>query len=275
MRQWTVDAFADRPFRGNPACVLEPVDAWPSDDWMQALAEENRQAETAYLRRTGEADRFELRWFTPTTEVPLCGHATLASAHVLFNELGLSSQTLRFETRRSGRLGVERTEQGYRMDFPAAAAAPIGTPAGLRDALGVEPVQVFASRYLLAILADENSVRTLRPDLAALERVSEGALEGGNVIVSAAADPDRPYRVVSRFFAPGSGIPEDPATGSAHCILAPVWAAKLGRLELDFHQAYPGRGADLRCRVAGERVMIEGRAVTVAETRLRLQPRQP
>ncbi len=270
MRQWTVDAFADRPFRGNPACVLEPLDAWPDDAWMQSLAEENRQAETAFLRRTEESDRFELRWFTPSIEVPLCGHATLASAHVLFEELGLTAEAVRFETRRSGRLGVRRMETGYRMDLPAARTTPIAAPQGLADALGAEPVQVFASRFLLAILADETTVRTLRPDLAAVERVSEGASERGNVIVSAAADDGKPYRVVSRVFAPGSGIPEDPATGAAHCILAPVWAAKLGRLQLDFHQAYPGRGADLRCEVAGERVLIGGQAVTVMETRLRV-----
>ena len=272
MRQWTVDAFADRPFRGNPACVVEPFEAWPEDAWMQALAEENKQAETAYLRRTADPDRFELRWFTPAMEVPLCGHATLASAHVLFSELGLASETIRFQTRRSGVLSVERVETGYRMDFPAVAATPIPAPDGLAEALGVQPVQVFASLYLLAILPDEASVRALSPDLAAIKAVSPGASERGNVIVSAAADAGRPYQVVSRFFAPGSGIAEDPATGSAHCILAPVWAAKLGRLEMAFHQAYPGRGGDLRCRVAGERVMIEGRAVTVVESRLRLPP---
>ncbi len=272
MRQWTVDAFADRPFRGNPACVVEPFGAWPDDAWMQALAEENKQSETAYLRSTPDPDCFELRWFTPTTEVPLCGHATLASAHVLFSELGLAGEMVRFETRQAGGLRVERAGEGYRMDFPAAAATRIAAPDGLAEALGVQPVQVFASRFLLAILADEASVRTLTPDLAAIERVGPGGSERGNVIVSAAADPGAPYRVVSRFFAPGSGIPEDPVTGSAHCILAPVWAAKLGRLELDFHQAYPGRGGELRCRVVGERVMIEGRAVTVADSRLRLQP---
>ena len=271
MRQWTVDAFADRPFRGNPACVVEPFEVWPDDAWMQALAEENKQAETAYVRRTSDPDRFELRWFTPTVEAPLCGHATLASAHVLFSELELSGEAIRFETRQSGMLRVARAGRGYCMDFPAAQATPIAPPEGLAEALGVEPVQVFASRFLLAILSDEASVRGLRPDLAKVERIGEGASERGNVIVSAAADPGQPYRVVSRVFAPGSGIPEDPATGAAHCILAPVWAAKLGRLELDFHQAYPGRGGDLRCRLAGERVMIEGEAITVIESRLRVQ----
>ena len=270
MRQWTVDAFADRAFRGNPACVVEPFDAWPADAWMQSLAEENKQAETAFLRRTPDATSFELRWFTPAVEVALCGHATLASAHVLFQELGLAGGAIRFETRRSGPLGVERAGRGYCMDFPASAATPIDTPPGLAEALGSAPVQVFDSRFLLAVLADEDTVRAIRPDLIALERIGGRVAERGHVIISAQADAGRPYRVVSRFFAPGAGIPEDPATGSAHCVLAPVWGAKLGRLELDFHQAYPGRGADLRCRVAGERVMIEGQAVTVMESRLRL-----
>ena len=270
MRQWTVDAFADRPFRGNPACVVEPFDAWPDDAWMQALAEENKQAETAFLLRTPEPDRFGLRWFTPALEVPLCGHATLASAHVLFEELGLAAGAVRFETRGSGVLEARRREGRYRMDFPALPATPVDVPAGLAEAIGAEPVQVFASRFLLAVLADEATVRGLRPDLAAVERISRGAAERGNVIVSAPAQAGSPYQVVSRFFAPGSGIPEDPATGAAHCILAPVWAAKLGRLRLDCHQAYPGRGGDLRCEVAGERVLIGGGAVTVMETRLRL-----
>ena len=270
MRQWTVDAFASRPFTGNPAAVVEPFDAWPQDTWMQALAEENKHAETAYLRRTDDPTRFELRWFTPALEVPLCGHATLAAAHVLFSELGLEGGEIRFETRKSGVLGVGRVEHGYRMDFPAAPASPISPPEGLAKAIGAEPVQVFSSRFLLAILADETSVRNLRPDLAGVERASQSCSERGNLIVSAAADLDSPYAVVSRFFAPGSGIPEDPATGSAHCILAPVWAAKLGRLGLDFHQAYPGRGADLHCEVAGERVLISGEAVTVMQSGLRI-----
>ncbi len=272
MRQWTVDAFADRPFRGNPACVVEPFDDWPDAAWMQALAEENKQAETAFLRRTVDPDRFELRWFTPTIEVPLCGHATLAAAHVLFSELGLSGARLVFDTVSSGQLSVEMAARGYRMDFPAAAATPVDVPDGLAEALGAEPLQVFASRFMLAILSSETAVRALSPDLMKVERLGAGPSERGNVIVSAAADPGQPYRVVSRFFAPGSGIPEDPATGSAHCVLAPVWAAMLGRLELDFHQAYPGRGADIHCQVAGERVMISGQAVTVIEGRLRQGP---
>ena len=272
MRQWTVDAFADRPFRGNPACVVEPFEAWPAEAWMQALAEENKQAETAYLRRTADPARFELRWFTPAVEVPLCGHATLASAHVLFDELGFADETVRFDTRQAGTLTVQRLAQGYRMDFPASAAAPMPTPDGLAEALGAEPMEVFTSRYMVVVLADEAAVRGLKPDIPALAHFGAGPTERGNIIVCAAAHPGQPYRVVSRFFGPSQGIPEDPATGSAHCVLAPLWAAKLGRLELDFHQAYPGRGAALHCVVAGERVLIGGQAVTVMESRLRLAP---
>lgn len=237
---------------------------------MQALAEENKHAETAYLRRTQDAGRYELRWFTPTQEVELCGHATLASAHVLAVELGLEGADISFDTRWSGRLGVTRQGGGYVMDFPAAAATPVAAPAGLAEALGAAPVQVCESRYLLVVMESEQAVRDLAPDIPALARFGETEGARGNVIVSAQAEPGRAYRVVSRFFAPGSGIPEDPATGSAHCVLAPFWAARLGRLELPFHQAYPGRGGDLRCEVAGERVKLKGEAVTVMEARLRV-----
>jgi PhzF family phenazine biosynthesis protein len=272
MRQWTVDAFAAQPFRGNPACVLEPFAAWPEDVWMQALAAENNQAETAFLLHTAEPARFGLRWFTPKLEVPLCGHATLAAGHVLLAELGLPAAAVVFETR-SGPLAVAREGAGYVMDFPAQPPRRIQTPAGLAAALGAEPVEVWASTYLVAILADEAAVRGVKPDLAALEQVAGAAAQGrGNVGVAALAEPGRGYDVVDRFFAPGSGIAEDPATGSLHTILAPLFAAKLGRTRLAFHQAYPGRGGDLVCEDRGERVELGGRAVTVAESRLRLRP---
>jgi PhzF family phenazine biosynthesis protein len=272
MRQWTVDAFAAQPFRGNPACVLEPIDAWPADAWMQALAAENNQAETAFLLRTPDPGRFGLRWFTPALEVPLCGHATLASAHVLFAELGLSAAEVVFDTR-SGPLTVRRSAEGYAMDFPAQPPRRVETPAGLAAALGCEPAEVWASSYLVAVLDDEAAVRRVKPDLVALEQVSSAATQGrGNVGVAALADPGRGYDVVDRFFAPGSGIPEDPATGSLHTILTPLFARKLGRARLAFHQAYPGRGGDLLCEDRGERVLLGGQAVTVAESRLRLAP---
>jgi len=270
MRQWTIDAFASGPFKGNPACVVEPFDAFPDADWMQALAAENNQAETAYLRRTADPARFELRWFTPAIEVPLCGHATLASAHVLFSELGLQAEAVTFDTQ-SGPLTVRRQGDLYEMDFPASIPHRITPPSGLAEALGVTPTEVWAAQFLIAIVEDEAAVRAVQPDLATLKEISSVATQGrGNVAVAAVAPKNAPYDVVSRFFAPGSGIPEDPATGSMHCILSPLYAEKLGRPTLRFHQAYPGRGGDLECEHRGERVLLRGRAVTVVEGVLRL-----
>jgi PhzF family phenazine biosynthesis protein len=271
MRQWTVDAFAAQPFRGNPACVVEPMDAWPDVAWMQALAAENNQAETAFLLRTTDPARFGLRWFTPALEVPLCGHATLASAHVLFAELGLTADAVTFDTQ-SGPLSVSRKGDGYEMDFPAQPPTRVEPQPGLAEALGVEPVEVWASSYLVVVLQDEAAVRGLTPDIPALGKLAGAAAQRGNVGVAALAEAGRGYDVVDRFFAPGSGIDEDPTTGSLHCILAPLFADKLGRAEVAFHQAYPGRGGDLVCEARGERVAIGGQAVTVVESRLRLRP---
>jgi len=271
MRQWTVDAFAAQPFRGNPACVVEPMDAWPDAAWMQALAAENNQAETAFLTRTADPARFGLRWFTPAVEVPLCGHATLASAHVLFAELGLRADAVVFETR-SGPLTVARKGDGYEMDFPAQPPKRVEPQPGLAEALGAEPVEVWASSFLVVLLKDEATVRGLRPDVGALGKLADAAAQRGNVGVAAPADPGRGYDVVDRFFAPGSGIDEDPTTGSLHCILTPLFADKLGRPNVVFHQAYPGRGGDLACEARGGRVALAGQAVTVVESRLRLRP---
>ena len=270
VRQWMVDAFASGPFRGNPACVVEPFAAWPETGWMQALAMENNQAETAFLLKTAETARFGLRWFTPALEVPLCGHATLAAGHVLAAELGLGAAELTFDTH-SGALTVSPRGSGYEMDFPSNPPIRTGVPAGLAKALGVEPAEVWAGPYLVAILDDEAAVRGLAPDIAAIKTIAGEATRGrGNLIVAALADPGRPYDVVSRFFAPGSGIAEDPATGSAHCILAPLFSGRLGRARLKYHQAYPGRGGDLECELKGERVLLVGQAVTVLEGRLRV-----
>lgn len=273
MRQWTVDAFASEPFRGNPACVVEPMQAWPSAAWMQRLAAENNQAETAFLLAGEDPARFGLRWFTPTIEAPLCGHATLASAHVLFAELGLPAGLITFDTQ-SGPLTVRRSERLYEMDFPAAAPRPVDVPAGLAEALGgVAVVEAWAAQMLVAVVADEAAVRAVRPDLAALNAISIDVTMGrGNVAVAALADAGRPYDVVSRFFAPGSGIPEDPATGSLHCVLSPLYSARLGTPALRFHQAYPGRGGDLQCEHRGERVLLRGEARTVLAGDLRVAP---
>jgi PhzF family phenazine biosynthesis protein len=269
MRQWTVDAFASAPFMGNPACVVEPFEAWPDSGWMQALAAENNQAETAFLLRTADPARFGLRWMTPAIEVPLCGHATLAAAHVLFDELGTGAEALTFDSQ-SGPLIVRRGASGLEMDFPAQRPTPASAPDGLAEALGIAPREVWVSAYLIAVLADESAVRSLKPDIAALNALASAAGRRGHVGVAALADAGRSFDVVDRFFAPGAGVPEDPATGSMHCILGPLFADKLGRARVRFRQAYPGRGGDIETEMAGERVLLRGQAVTIVESRLRL-----
>jgi len=278
MRQWTVDAFASGPFKGNPACVVEPFDAWPVTAWMQALAAENNQAETAFLLRTPDPARFGLRWFTPTVEAPICGHATLASAHALFEELGVDVPLLTFDTL-SGALTVRRADgvfggQGLEMDFPADPPRRVEAGPDLARALGAEPLEVWAGQYLLAVVADEATVRGLAPDLALLNTIGGGLAKGGagQVIVAATAEAGRDYAVVSRFFAPGCGIPEDPTTGSAHCILMSFFGERLGAEVLRFHQACPGRGGDLECENSGARVLLRGRGFTMVESRLRVEP---
>ena len=269
MKQWTIDAFASAPFRGNPACVVEPFDEWPADSWMQALAKENNQAETAFLLRTGDPARFGLRWFTPGMEVDLCGHATLASAHVLLAELGLEAGALTFDTR-SGSLIVSGAGEGYVMDFPADPPRRTTVPEGLVEALGMAPVEVWAGRYLVAVLANAAAVRTVAPDIRALATIQGEAGEVGQVIVCALAGASDDVDVVDRFFAPGCGIDEDPATGSAHCILGPLYADRFGRATVRFRQVFPGRGGDIETETRGDRVLLRGQAVTVIESRLRL-----
>lgn len=269
MRQWTVDAFAAAPFKGNPACVVEPFDVWPDAGWMQALAKENNQAETAFLLRTADPARFGLRWFTPGMEVDLCGHATLASAHVLLAEAGLGAAALTFDTR-SGPLIVSRAGEGYEMDFPADPPRRTAAPDGLVGALGVTPVEVWAGRYLVAVLSDAAAVRAVTPDIRALAAIQGEAGEIGQVIVCAPADASDDVDVVDRFFAPGCGVDEDPATGSAHCILGPLYADRLGRATVRFRQVFSGRGGDIETEARGERVLLRGRAVTVIESRLRV-----
>lgn len=272
MRQWTVDAFAAEPFRGNPACVLEPFQAWPSEDWMQALAVENNQAETAFLRVTDDPARFDLRWFTPGMEVDLCGHATLAAAHALWTEMNTRADPLTFDTR-SGPLTVRRAEVDYEMDFPSDPPRRIEEPFGLTEALGAAPTEVWAGRYLVAVVEDEATVRRLSPDIGALARIGHEAIGGpGNLVVAALAEDGQPFAVIDRFFAPGSGVDEDPATGSAHCILGPLYADKLARPVVHFHQAYPGRGGDIETETRGDRLILRGQAVTVIESRLRVAP---
>jgi predicted PhzF superfamily epimerase YddE/YHI9 len=271
MRQWTIDAFADRPFKGNAACVVEPFDAWPDAAWMQALAAENNQSETAFLVRTDDASRFALRWFTPTTEVPLCGHATLASAHALMAELG-GGDRLTFDTK-SGALVVTRTPAGYEMDFPNWSPRRTEVLPEHAAVFGATPTEAWVSNFFVLVFADEAAVRDLAPETAAVAMLGPEAIEGaGQVGVVALADPGKPYDAVSRFFAPGCGIPEDPTTGSLHCLLAPLIADRLGRTTVRFHQAYPGRGGDLECEIKSDRIAIRGAATTIQESVLRIRP---
>jgi len=249
-----VDAFASRPFSGNPAgvCVLPA----PRDErWMQDVAAEMNLAETAFLHQ--ENGGYRLRWFTPAVEVALCGHATLASAHVLWEEGHLpANQQARFHTQ-SGLLTADRAGDWIELDFPATPPAPAAAPPGLAAALRVGTRWIGRSKFDYLVEVDsEEVVRGLKPDLAALERVDAR----GIIVTSRAATPG--FDFVSRFFAPQSGVPEDPVTGSAHCALAPYWSERLHRAELTGYQASP-RGGVVRVRLAGDRVMLGGQAVTV------------
>ena len=251
---YQVDAFASAVFAGNPAavCVLE---SWLEDRVLQAIAAENNLSETSFLVRRGEG--FDLRWFTPATEVALCGHGTLAAAKVLFDLRGRREPEIRFQTRQRGVLTVARRGELLEMDFPALPARPVATPAGLGEALGAEPRQVLESAEdWLAVMDDEAAVRGLRPDFAALEKF------GCRCLVPTARGAAADF--VSRAFAPRLGIPEDPVTGSAHCVLAPYWAGVLGKDELHAFQV-SARGGELFCRNAGGRVKLAGRAAVYLE----------
>lgn len=248
-----VDAFADRPFTGNPAAVM-PLEAWLPDATLQAIAEENNLSETAFLVK--EPEGWRIRWFTTVTEVDLCGHATLASAFVLFSGPEAGATSLSFHSR-SGVLGVQRDGDLLVLDFPARPGRPAPELADrLAQALGAVPVEVRLARDLMAVLADEAAVRAVRPDLDALQ-----ALPGMGTLITA---PGRESDFVSRCFFPGDGVPEDPVTGSAHCTLVPYWAERLGKTRLRAFQA-SARGGHLECELAGDRVRLGGRAVKVIE----------
>ncbi|MBX5448707.1 PhzF family phenazine biosynthesis protein [Thermogemmatispora sp.] len=249
-----VDAFTDRPFAGNPAavCLLtEPRDA----GWMQLVAREMNLSETAFL--LPEGDGYRLRWFTPTVEVDLCGHATLASAHVLWEEgLLRPEETARFYTR-SGLLTARRLDGWIEMDFPATPARPVPAPPGLSEALGVTPLLVAKNQFdYLVELESEEAVHALQPDFTRLL-----AFPARGFIVTSRAE-GKDYDFVSRFFGPAVGVNEDPVTGSAHCTLAPFWCNRLGRSALTGYQA-SARGGLVRVRLTGERVSLSGQAVTV------------
>jgi len=256
-----VDSFTDKPFAGNPAgvCVLER----PRDEaWMRNVAREMNLAETAFLQRRND-DSFDLRWFTPAVEVDLCGHATLASAHVLWETEALrAADPAQFHTR-SGLLTCHRRDAWIEMDFPATPPRPIDAPAGLLDALGVTSARfVGRSRFDAFVeLDDEAALRAIQPDMGGLKRV-----DARGVIVTARAST-KPYDFVSRFFAPQSGVDEDPVTGSAHCALAPYWREKLGKEDMLAFQA-SARGGVVRVVPRGDRVLLYGQAVTVLRCEL-------
>lgn len=254
-----VDAFADRPFTGNPAAVM-PLDAWLPDATMQAIAEENNLSETAFtVPTTGDAD-YELRWFTPTTEVALCGHATLASGHVL-----IAGDEVRFRTRKAGVLAVRRDGEALTLDLPATLVKP-GAHEALLDVLGTPDAELFlsyrgAEATSIVLLNDAAAVRACTPDVKALAAI--------DLMVIVTARGDGGDDVVSRVFVPAWGVDEDPVTGSAHAALAPFWCERLGRASFTAFQASK-RGGRLSCRLAGDRVILGGRCVTVIEGAYRL-----
>lgn len=249
---YQIDAFANEVFRGNPAAVCA-LDRWLDDTHLQAIAAENNLAETAYFVAEGEA--YRLRWFTPEQEVDLCGHATLASAYVIFQYLKPETMAVTFNSQ-SGPLYVSREGDLLCMDFPARAPVVCSVSESLSGALGIAPREILCSRDYLAIYDSEADVRALRPNFEVLK-----TLDRLGVIVTA---PGRTSDFVSRFFAPGAGIPEDPVTGSAHCTLTPYWAKRLDKTKLRALQVSK-RGGELSCELKGNRVLIAGQCVRYME----------
>ena len=249
---YQVDAFSNQLFKGNPAAVI-PLENWLSDAQMQQIAMENNLAETAFFIPQG--DNFALRWFTPELEIDLCGHATLAAAHVIFSELNYSKNTIKFSTLKAGNLNVSKENNFYTLDFPSRPATPTQLPEGLLSAIGGQktPIKVLASRDIMLVYEKEADILALNPDFNALAKID---LLG--VIVTAKGDNSD---FVSRFFAPSAGVNEDPVTGSAHCNLIPYWANQLQKNKLHAFQLSL-RGGELFCELKGDRVLMSGHAIT-------------
>ncbi|HEY0898788.1 MAG TPA: PhzF family phenazine biosynthesis protein [Sphingobacteriaceae bacterium] len=248
---YQADAFTDKLYGGNPAAVC-PLPEWLPDETMQNIAAENNLAETAFFVPKGH--EYALRWFTPELEIDLCGHATLATAHIIFSHLGYQADVVNFHTMKAGMLTVSRQQDLYTLNFPARIAEPAQAPAGLIEALGgPAPVEILRARDYMVVYEKESDILALKPDFAALSKV-----DGIGVIVTAKGDS---CDFVSRFFAPGAGIPEDPVTGSAHCNLIPYWADRLKKNELHAFQVSSRRG-ELWCKYEGDRVLMSGKAVT-------------
>ncbi len=248
---YQADAFTDTLFGGNPAAVC-PLEEWLPDEVMQKIAIENNMAETAFFVKTGKG--YLLRWFTPEYEIDLCGHATLASAHILFTQLGHTEPTIYFETIKAGRLTVTKYGDKYILDFPSRPPQPAAIPDGLLAALGMkEPLEFLRSRDYMLIYESEDDIIACKPDFNLLAK-----FEVVGIIITS---PGKAVDFISRFFAPGAGIPEDPVTGSAHCNLIPYWAAKLGKNQLHAYQVSARKG-ELWCELKGDRALMSGNAVT-------------
>jgi PhzF family phenazine biosynthesis protein len=256
---YKLDSFTTQRFSGNPAAVVL-FDEYPDDALMRSIAAENNLSETAFLVASGSD--YRIRWFTPTVEVPLCGHATLASAAVVLEKLQPGRRQVAFQSV-SGPLPVTRIGETYRMNFPSWPAKPTTVPRALVDALGAQPVQVLENDFnYMAVFDDDAIVRTLKPDLARI-----ASLDRSGVAVTA---PGRGgYDMVSRYFAPAKGIAEDPVTGGAHCMLAPYWAERVGKQQLRGYQA-SARGGEITCRIVGDRVELEGACVFYLEGKIEI-----
>lgn len=267
LKLWQVDAFAEKPFEGNPAAIV-PLTAWLADDVMQAIAAENNLSETAFFVPEA-AGRYALRWFTPEVEVPLCGHATLASAHVVFAHLAPQLSRVEFSTK-SGVLTVERADAGFlSMALPAYRADPHPEADDFREALdealGLEPRDVLKANYALAEFATADDILEVDPD--AVADVLEEFEEDGLIVTAPGGDTG--FDFVSRFFAPGKGVSEDPVTGSAHAALVPFWAKRLGKAKLKARQV-SARGGTLLCEEQGERVLLKGKVAPYLEGVIRI-----
>jgi PhzF family phenazine biosynthesis protein len=253
---YQVDAFSGRVFAGNPAAIC-PLESWLADEQMQAIAAENNLAETAFFVRNGAG--YKLRWFTPAVEIDLCGHATLASASVILNDLTPGEPSVSFETK-SGILTVTRDGDLYSMDFPSRPPGPCEVYPGMIEALGGKPERVLAARDYFVVYGSEDELRALQPDMSGLMKIDRFAV----IATAPGAASGRDADFVSRFFAPAKGVPEDPVTGSAHCSLIPYWSKRLGKATLHAYQVSP-RGGELWCEDRGERVTISGKAVRFLE----------
>lgn len=254
---YQVDAFTDRLFGGNPAAIC-PLDHWLPDAIMQRIAAENNLSKTAFFVPNSRQDGFELRWFTPEVEVDLCGHATLATAHIIFTEMSYPNAEIHFQTTSAGQLIVTRQKETglYTLNFPARPAEQVDLPEGMLSALRTEriPVGVYKARDHLLVFENEGAVKEFSPDFAAL-----GKLEGVFAVIVTA--PGDQVDFVSRFFAPSAGVNEDPVCGSAHCTLTPYWAQRLGKEQLHAYQISTRQG-ELWCESRGDRVLLSGNAVT-------------